>query len=60
LAKYNSNVQVKEDGIDRVFSTNGERKNAYRILVRKLGGKPLERAIYSGWIILKLILDREG
>jgi hypothetical protein len=35
---------VKEDEIDRVCSTNGDKRNAYRILVRKPEGKrPLGR-----------------
>jgi hypothetical protein len=33
------NYQVKEDEMDRVCSTNGEKRNTYRILV----GKPEEK-----------------
>jgi hypothetical protein len=44
FAKYNSNFQVKEDEMGRACSTNGEKRNAYRILVGKPEGKrPLER-----------------
>jgi hypothetical protein len=36
--------QVKEDEMGRAFSTNGERRKSYRILVGKPGGKrPLGR-----------------
>jgi hypothetical protein len=41
FAKYNYNNQVKEDEMDRAFSTNGEKMNAYRILVEKPEGKRL-------------------
>jgi hypothetical protein len=37
LAKQND--QVKEDQMCRVCNTNGEKRNAYRILVRKPEGK---------------------
>jgi hypothetical protein len=33
LAKHNLNDQVKEDEMGRTCSTNGEKRNAYRILV---------------------------
>jgi hypothetical protein len=39
LAKQNSNDQVKEDAIGRACSTNGEKRNAYMILIGKLEGK---------------------
>jgi hypothetical protein len=43
-AKYNYNDQIKEDEMDRECSTNEEKRNAYRILVGKTGGKrPLGR-----------------
>jgi hypothetical protein len=43
----------------RACSTNGEKRNAYRILVGKPEGKsPLGRPRrVGGWIILKWILD---
>jgi hypothetical protein len=38
------NDQVEEDEMDRVSSMNGEKRNAYRILVGKSEGKrPLGR-----------------
>jgi hypothetical protein len=39
FAKYNYNGQVKEDEVGRVCSTNGGKRNAYRILVGKPGDK---------------------
>jgi hypothetical protein len=33
LSKYNQNDQVKEDEMDMACSTNGVKRNAYRILV---------------------------
>jgi hypothetical protein len=52
--------QVKENEMDKACSTNGEKRNAYRILVGKPEGKrPLVR-LRHGWIILKWILDRMG
>jgi hypothetical protein len=51
--------RVKEDEIGRECSTNGETRNAYRILVGKPGGKrPLEDQDVGGQAILKLILER--
>jgi hypothetical protein len=32
FAKYNYNYKVKEDGIGRACSMNGEKRNAYRTL----------------------------
>jgi hypothetical protein len=44
FAKYNYNGQVKEDEMGEACSTNGEKRNAYRILVGKPEGKrPLRR-----------------
>jgi hypothetical protein len=44
FAKHNSNDHVNEDEMGRACSTNGEKKNAYRILVGKPEGKrPLGR-----------------
>jgi hypothetical protein len=41
---YNWNDQVKENEMGRVCSTNGAKRNAYRISVRKTEGKrPLGR-----------------
>jgi hypothetical protein len=40
-------------------STNGEKRNAYRILVGKAEGRrPLEDQDVGGWTILKWILER--
>jgi hypothetical protein len=39
FSKYNYNDQVKEDMMGRVCSMNGEKRSAYRILVRKADGK---------------------
>jgi hypothetical protein len=38
-SKYNQNDQVKEDEVGRASSTNGEKKNANRILAGKPEGK---------------------
>jgi hypothetical protein len=35
FAKYTSNYQVKEDETDGECSTDGEKRNAFRILVGK-------------------------
>jgi hypothetical protein len=39
FAKYNYHYQVKEDDMGKACSTNGEKRNAYRILVGKPEGK---------------------
>jgi hypothetical protein len=39
FAKYNWNVEVMEDEVGRGYSTNGDRRNAYRFMV----GKPEEK-----------------
>jgi hypothetical protein len=39
LVKYNWNDKVKEDEIGGKCSTNGEKRNAYRILVGRSEGK---------------------
>jgi hypothetical protein len=45
----------------RASSTNGEKRNAYRILVGEPDGKrPREGQDVSGWIILKWILERQN
>jgi hypothetical protein len=41
LAKYNYNDQVNEDEMGRACSTNGDKRNAYRIWVGKPEGKRL-------------------
>jgi hypothetical protein len=47
--------------IDRAYSTNGEKRNAYRIFLGKPEGKrPLGDEDVGGWIILKWILYRMG
>jgi hypothetical protein len=39
---------------------NGEKRNAYRILVGKPeGNRPLRRLRVGGWTILKWILERQ-
>jgi hypothetical protein len=44
----------------RAYSTNGEKKNAYRILVGKPNGKrPLGRLTRRWVTILKRILERD-
>jgi hypothetical protein len=44
LIKHNQNDQVKEDEMGRAYSTTGEKRNAYRVLLGKPEGKrPLER-----------------
>jgi hypothetical protein len=41
---YNENYDVEGDEVGRAFSTNGEKMNAYRLLVGKPEGKrPLGR-----------------
>jgi hypothetical protein len=44
------NDQVKEDVICRVFSTNGEKENAYRILLGKPEVKRSLRRPRSRWV----------
>jgi hypothetical protein len=39
LVQYNLNDQVKEGEMDRICSTNGANRNAYRILMEKPEGK---------------------
>jgi hypothetical protein len=50
LAKYNENDQVREDEMGRVCRRNGEKKNAYRILVEKPEGKRPSRRPTSKWV----------
>jgi hypothetical protein len=50
---------VKEDEMGRACSTNGEKRNAYRILVGKPEGKrPLGRPRRRSWTTLKWMLER--
>jgi hypothetical protein len=51
--KYNRNTQfLEEDEMDGACSTNGEKRNAYRLLVGKPEGKwPLGRWIIFGWLL---------
>jgi hypothetical protein len=47
-------IQVKEDEMGRACSTNGEKRNAYTILVGKPEGKNhLEDQDVGEWIIFK-------
>jgi hypothetical protein len=39
FGKYNYNYQVNEDEVGGECNTNGEKRNAYRLLVGKLEGK---------------------
>jgi hypothetical protein len=39
LAKYNWNNQVEEDEMDGPCSTNGEKRNAYRLLWESQRGR---------------------
>jgi hypothetical protein len=51
---------VKEDEMVGACSTNGEKKNAYRILVGKPEGKrPLGRPRRK-WVNIKIILTQTG
>jgi hypothetical protein len=55
---YSSPNIMRMIKMGRACSTNGETRNAYRILVRKPEGKrPLGRARRSGLTILKWILE---
>jgi hypothetical protein len=46
------------DEMGRTCSTNGEKRNAYMLLVRKSEGKrPLEDQGVGGWIALRWILE---
>jgi hypothetical protein len=59
FAKCNYNDKVKEDEMGRTCSTNGEKRNAYRISVGKPEGKrPLGRPRRRGRIILEWMLKR--
>jgi hypothetical protein len=59
FAKYNQNYQVKEDEMGKACSTNGEKRNAYSVLVGKPEEKrPLEDLDVGGRIILEWILER--
>jgi hypothetical protein len=64
LTKRNWNDQAKEDEMGRARSTNGEKRNAYRILVGKPEGKRPLRRPRCRWVdIAKLDLreiERSG
>jgi hypothetical protein len=47
------------DALGSAFSTNGEKRNAYCILVRKPEGRrSLKEQEVDGWMLLKWILER--
>jgi hypothetical protein len=46
---YNQNYQVKEDEMGRAFSTNGEKRGAYRILLGKREGRRPIGTCSSRW-----------
>jgi hypothetical protein len=54
----NLNDQVKHDEMGRACSTNGEKRDACRILVGKPEGKRSLGRQIGGRIILKCILER--
>jgi hypothetical protein len=48
---YNQNDQTEEDEVGRAYNTNGEKRNAYRILVGSQKGKrPLGR-LKLRWVV---------
>jgi hypothetical protein len=46
---YNQNDQVKEDEMGRTCSTHGDKRNAYRVVVRKPEGKRPQGRIRHRW-----------
>jgi hypothetical protein len=59
--KYNYNDQVKEDEMGRAYSTDGEKRYAYRILVGKLQVKrPLGRQRHRWVDNIKMDLREVG
>jgi hypothetical protein len=59
LIKQNYNDQFKEDEMDRACSTNGEKRNAYRILVGKPEGKRPLGSPRRRWVDnIKIVLER--
>jgi hypothetical protein len=54
-------LQVKEDESGRECSTNGETRNAYRLLVGKpVGNRPLERQRRRWVVNIKMNLGETG
>jgi hypothetical protein len=51
---YSSNGKVNEEEMSRACSMNGDKRNAYKLLVGKPEGKrPLGRQVVGGPTILK-------
>jgi hypothetical protein len=49
MAEHNRNEQIKEYAMGRACSTNGEKKNAWMVLVRKPAGKRSLRILRCKW-----------
>jgi hypothetical protein len=60
FAKYNYSDQVEEDEMGRPYSTNGEKRNAYRTLVGEPEGKRPPGRSRRGWkVMFKRILEKQ-
>jgi hypothetical protein len=59
FSKYNQNAQVKEDEMGMACSTNGEKRNAFKILVGKPEGKRSLRRPRRRWVDNIIIELRE-